>query len=454
VEKMAQKVIYVSKSGNDSNDGLSVSTPKQSLGGAKAILQTGTDGNKIWVGIGTYAETVVWNTSDTYVELWGDYDGSVFGSAAGECIHEQGGNFDMTRMVKYNHMVIKETGNSATVLITNSVLDLTFDYCTFRPPSGNACRLINNSAVSRNITFNYCTQDTNHLSIGQVIATPKIVFNNYDNSTAAKYLGNLENFKMATFNNCSLIWSTGLNTMYAGNLYFNTCTVKLSSTGFLAYSGTQIADPAGRGSVLFKDCTLLDSSASSLDLTTFVTSITPVCSITSSTSFNIYISAGSDKHYNSYLFDNTNSDGKKILILANGTILDGDSESYSSTDVLYYHSACTSRGYHGIPIEGLAVSTEYGVTFYFKKAVNDTSSTYDVRMGILKGTQQAYADLYTTPANALTYADYAASAHTYDTWYSKTLTFTTTSDVNDTYHLIMYMNGTVQNFKITKPAVA
>lgn len=74
---MAEKIIYVDKlTGSDSNDGLTVSTPKATHTGALAICDASPTVNKIYVGKGFYAENL---STNKIVEFYAD-DGTLFGN--------------------------------------------------------------------------------------------------------------------------------------------------------------------------------------------------------------------------------------------------------------------------------------------------------------------------------------------------------------------------------------
>jgi hypothetical protein len=462
--------IYVSKDGNDSNSGLTAALPKLTLGGAKAITATGE--NKVVIGVGDFSsETITWDGSGKFINLTGDYDAAVFGGSTGTIIHR----ISTTSLISYvrtAYKIIFYMVGTTSLLDSSSTHVMTLNYCTLR--GSGSCFFIGYGGICNltKVIFNNCTQDTVSIAIiagrrSTVVIPTTLEFNNYDSITGSvglKLIGGYSGIKMI-FTNCTVAVDTAYALSGRLDIVYTDCTIKglniasnimnqetaltfVTSGGNLAFTG---------GLCLIKDCTIQDSSGTAYDLNSRYAHVDKHSFRIAETRLradHLYYT----KTIARTIIDNANSNGKRILMMGASTI-DGDTETYNSKDVLYYYGSTgtvtsSNRTIHMIKLSGLAVSTEYDVTFSYKKMANSTSADYDIRYGILKSAQLPMDDLYTTPANALTYADYASSDHTYDTWYDKTLTFTTTADANDEYFLTFYNGTYLYQFKMTKPVIA
>lgn len=460
ISTIALLTIYVSKAGNDLNDGLTPATAKLTLGGAKIIHQIGY--NKIWIGIGDYIEVVSWNNTTPLrtVELWGDYNGVIFSSAVGEVICTQSTAFNNPTAISINRLTLKASAASITMCTWGIESGKTkeHNYVKFQcHATGDNLFTSTNVLSGAYIVFNNCTQTIGPLNMTASSSTEYVrdailEFNNWDNITGAValqflYLG----AKRMLFNNCSIILFLITSNCSMCDMRFIGGTIKLKDVNSsILVSGIGSQPIVGIGNVIFKDCVFQDYTGAVLNTDTNVkVNFVPY----SLTSKYIITNLASNKLNSHILLDNINSNGKKILLLPLGVVLDGDTETYNSKDVLYYHGTTeTNRMISTIPLEGLVASTEYDITFSYKKSKNSSSASYNCRFAVVNAFN-LNSDVITTPANALTYADYLSSAHTYDTWYDKTLTFTTTSDPYETYALYIYPGAFEYNFKITQPGI-
>ena len=452
---------YVSKGGSDVNDGLSVGNSKLTFGSIESNLQPGY--NKVHIGIGEYIETVTFDTVDTEVELYGDWDGAIFSSAAGEITHKTSGDLYYDRVTRVDRMTLWVYTSGEYFIRASYVEAITFNYCELKAYTGGSYLLSNTNA--KVVTFNHCTQTAGKLTVGNVVITyAKLVFSYWDNITSGEpfvFLGGMPPF--IVFDNSSILFDTGLLNTQSKNWTITDSIIKQydsSSVIMQAGPSTLSGSYQSRKSILIKDTAILDNTGSVLDLHT--TKYGNYCIYTLSVSnpaaggnYNMW-TMHSEMYTLPCLLDNINSSGVKEMLMA-GMILTEDAVQHNSKDVLYFNSNIPSSYISSgiIQINGLSPSQEYTVKFDYKKAFNSVSSDVDIRFGILTGDQRIRQDLYLTPANAEDYIDIPASTHTYDTWYDdKTLTFTTSADESEGYFLAFYIEGDDKQFKITQPVVA
>lgn len=463
----AFKYIYVSKSGNDSNTGLVATLPKLTIGGGKAITATGE--NKIIIGVGTYTEVVAWDGSGKFITILGDYNAAIFGGSAGDIIIVSSNHMIPAYTRRYERVILSLTSSNKAFIevdgtvYTASTHDLVYSYVTFRAYSGGSyINMTSSPYIYNSITFSNCSQDTGDITI--IYGTnysykTNHIFDYFDNITAGKKMNVLGYLMKAIITNSTMLTNYPFVFNSSCDIYIYNSTIKFYTTNVYLCS-TNNAKPINfyrwRNSIYIKDSSILDSDGSNLDITNYYRTIQIFLAWRADQGIdNIGVLGNTQRANANILLDNVNSNGKKILIIPSSAIIDGDTETYNSKDVLYYHDYhAYSKVISIIPLKGLSVSTQYDLTFDYKKAVDSSSDNYDIRFGVLKSSQIPSNDLYTTPANALAYSDYTSASHTYDTWYDdKTLTFTTTSDINDEYFLVFYMTSTYNNFKITTPVI-
>lgn len=449
---MATKVIYVSKGGNDGWDGLASITPKLTLAGAKAILQAGE--NTVYVGVGEYTAITGWDTEGNFVDIIGDYNGAIFGGGAGTVKQTNSGSFVLSMVRSISRMTLKLSAVSKYFIYGSTISAtqyLTFNYVIF--DAAASCTLIystkgtNYDVDFNKTTFNYCSLATTAIAFGNNWTFP-IVFNNFDNITNGIALSTLYPACDILFSAASLLWGGVIaQTGMLGNFVFSGGTLKQSaaSSGFF---GTSINFLNGcKGNILVRNCSFLDNVAAAINLNTnqYLSRI--------SIAFDygcVNVIKGVFDCSPYALFDNVNSNGKKVYFFANGRMYEVDTP-YNSKAVYWHNYTANAATFHLLPIENLAVSTEYDLTFNYKKMKNSASADYDIRFGVLKGSQMISHDLRDNSGNALIWADYLSSAHTYDAWYNKVLTFTTTANNWDTYFLVYYTPIAEYNFKLSNP---
>jgi hypothetical protein len=464
INAIALLTLYCSKAGNDANDGYSTGNAKLTLSAIQSTVQQGY--NKVYIGVGEYVDTTLWQVDNTSIELYGDYNGAIFGGGSGDIIQSNSNVFYFHSITRIDRMILKLTTGARSYFPYSSnylITPLTFNYCIFRP-TGSACSFNNYSndeSIGRNITLNYCSLDTGDIIFDLNMDYSLITFNYWDNITGGRFIKCLKNSPgNITFDNSDILFDSYLFSCASQNWVIKNSTIKqyVGTSNLLEnYSDYITGAIIHRRSCLIQDCDLLDNTGASINpcSNTKVSYVTTSSSTTITTSGytadNIYYGI----HQFKVLMDNINSNSKKILVANGGCILDGDTDIHNIHHVLYYH-AVLNAGYqmYVLKIRGLNISMEYDLKFDYLKAENSISSDFDVRFGILEGLQLPKDDLYTTPANALDYFDCLASTHTYNTWYDdKILTFTTSSDENDEYFLVFYNKGSTVNFKITEPSV-
>jgi hypothetical protein len=462
---IALLTLYCSKAGNDGNDGYTTGTSKLTLSAIQSILQQGY--NKVYIGVGDYVDTAAWSaTGNTSTEIYGDYDGAIFGGGAGEVIHSNSALFNFNSVTRVDRMTLKlTTGSRSYFPYSNLFLStpLVFNYCVFRT-TGLGCSFnyyVTDEIVKRDKTLNYCSLDTGAIIFDLNVDYSTITFNHWDNITGGQPLICIKSSPAnVVFNNSDILFDSYLFSWASQNWIISNSTLKqydANSTLIENYSKFIAGAVTHKRLCTIKDSDLLNNTGSSIDpcANLRINYVTSTDNSTASASGYRTDAIHYGIHSYKILMDNINSNSKKILLTPGGCILDGDTDTHNLKSVFYYH-ATLNAGYqiYTIKVRGLAVSTEYDLTFDYLKAENSINSDFDVRFGVLKGNQAPRDDLYTTPANALDYLDCLASSHTYDTWYdSKTLTFTTTSDETDEYFLVFYNKGATVNFKITKPSV-
>jgi len=456
--------MYVSKDGNDTNNGLTPANSKLTLANLELSLQPGY--NKVHIGIGEYISTVDWNVLYSQIELYGDYDGSVFSSAAGEIIQKTSNDLYIDSVTRADRMTFWVYTSGEYFFKGTRVRDQVLNYCVLKCYS-NGCYFITNSAM-RTITLNNCTQTTGRITVGNTVMTKtKIIFNNWDNITGnAPFVFQYNAPPYIIFDNSSILYDTDMIDACSYNWTIKNSTLKMYDSSAILINGSfyhAANDIRSRSSILIKDCDILDNTGADVNINTnkyinYPISIFDVDA--SSSNYNIWA-----MHSSCYklpiLLDNINSDGKKNLLIPCGLTLTEEASQHNSKDVLFFNSN-TNTTYLApgiIKLNGLLPSQEYTVKFDFKKSINSVAATEDMRFGILKGSQYIANDLFDAPANAIDYIDVVAADHTYDTWYDdKTLTFTTDTDADGTdeveYFLAFYTNGPINQYKLTQPEVA
>jgi len=456
--------IFVSKDGNDGNGGLTYDDAKLTLNGAKAILVAGE--NQVLVGIGEYTEVCDWNSAAMFVSLIGDYDGAIFSTAAGEVKITSSSDFVCTYIREFTRMKIKLTSSYDCFInrCHDSKHDMVWNFIEME--TYTSFSYIHTSYLPKNptITFNDCSLVSGRLRgcMSEMSFKPIYYFNRFDSITNNIILEYMDDLKQSIWDDCTISFGYGfIARASACKMIVKDSTFKMKEGAATIFRAGILLDTqtSGPGYVLFKDCNILDTTSTALDL-----NASEYINWRFDDEWRIqysYVTVSvqyyTQKDLSNILMDNINSNGKKDLLFPGGPILDGDTDTHNDDDVLYFHYKLSS-GYNApniIKLGGLAVSTEYTVTFDYQKAADSTDTIYDTRFGILEAYQRISLDLYTTPANALDYADYLSVDHTYNTWYDgKTLTFTTSADDNAEYFLAFYSLDDIVNFKITKPVIA
>lgn len=454
---MPTKNIYVAKvSGSDAFDGLTPATAKQTLGAAKAILQAGE--NSIYIAAGDYVATVDFSTAGNYVELFGDPTGAIFTGITGEVIWNQAANHNTSYCRSINNLVMKQTAASKLFFTGtfNATHNLIANSVVFRcyAASGSILFGVNYSCWAK-VTLNNCSHDTGEIRPGSMTIGSKAIINNYDGITAGMVF-NFNDGELRTyteFNNCQLRWrnaiacSNGVN-----NMKFIGGTLKRNSSSafdsfIYAFTGAYVQE--GINLMLFKDITLLKETGATLDVLNN-TIITGSIGLAIIQDINFHNSA---YHGTRIIFDNVNSSGTKQIQFGHSLLLNGDGETYNSRDVLYFNGVSEALApLFILPLLNLLPSTQYTIDFSYKKVVNSTASTQDITFFVLD-TTDSVGNRNTVNKGKVVYT---ASTHTTDTWYDKTITFTTSSVADQPVFLVLNFNGSSKlqyNFKITKPVI-
>jgi len=217
---------YVRKTGSDGNGGTSPSDAWLTIG--KALGASGlASGDQLWVGAGTYRETVaVAMTSATAeTKITGDVDGAMTGDA-GEVIWTAYTTNDTTTP-------------SATILLNLAGRDfLTFEKLTMIGAPGNVT--INGSTTTNatNITFTDCTIITSTQNTSALVTYTGLA------NVQANWLFNRCCFLTQVGNAVTIILPTSASADYDANIVFRSCF-------FLLLSGTAIS-VATSGAAAFK----------------------------------------------------------------------------------------------------------------------------------------------------------------------------------------------------------
>ena len=451
--------VYCSKDGDNTNDGLSPSTSKLTLTSTESILQPGY--NVVHIGIGEYIDTTGWDTLDTQIEVYGDYDGSVFETSAGEVKHTTANDFYFDSMTRMDRMTIKLNSSGEYFLRLRRAEYSVFNTVVFEAYSGGSNFF--SSTYCKRITLNDCSLITGKILVGTKSQNyTTLIFNNWDNITSGKPIVFQYSCPLyMRFNNSSVLVDSTVISAATPEWEFIDCTIKMFDAMTVLVSSqtqTQLHQKRSRRSVLFKDCDILDDTGADLNLNAggyvnYQGSDSGV-RYSSTSSYTIAVQYYENTSL-TVLFDNINSDGKKTIMYPIGITLNEEATQHNSKNVLYFYTIAPSQVTPMIiKLNGLSPSTEYTVTWDFIKAINSVDAIYDMRYGILTGNKRMWFDLMNAPENAEDYIDVVAADHTYDTWYDdKTLTFTTSAFAEELYFLAFYVVSGGHQFKITQPVV-
>ena len=437
---LAEKVLYLSKTGDDGNSGYTALLAKKTFAGIKAVALGGL--NHVYVGVGNYVEVVTWDTVGEYIHLQGDYDGAIFGEGAGEVINTQSADMGMSYITEIDRITLKLSAVNkkfalGAIDVDHSVI---FSYVKLQQHASGGLFIDGDWS---NFTFSHCTLVTG--AAGQnVDYLRNVIFDTCDFLTDGKSFGGIYELHNAFFDACSIIWS--------GNLLIGKSSICIHNSTFKqSAAGSNILNNGnyfvGHGWCRFTDVTFLDNAGANINFYTNVHVNTSSFDFTKG-DVNYVKNLYEDTNY--ILMANCNANGINILLAGGSRLLDNYlGETYLSRDVQYYNYTPSTVPYFVLPIEGWEISKTYNITFDYKKMKNSVNADYDIRFGILRGDQMIIPDLVITPANALDYDNYLASAHTYDTWYRKVLTFSATANDYDQYYLVFYTPIAEYNFKIT-----
>lgn len=460
---------YVAKTGSDANDGLSVATAKLTIMGCKAVLPAGT--HTVNVGIGTYTETIAWSiATNIIVNLLGDYDGTIFGTSAGLVEISSGSNMSWNQVQSVKRIRLTSTVASR-YLIGNWLLeDVLFQYCEFLPVTGSNTNLFNLGAdFTKRINIENCNlvSSTGWLTFVEGATTTAIRnrvlikdcdFKTYSSITS---LGSFQG--IVDFVNCSIKFKDATMFMPNGGgiQNFKNCTIQLTTTATTAiqpfttsHVAVNIHIPL---TITLKDCTMVNTNNVSITLGDFISTGSPSYlspNYVQATTTTGIMSSQMGSYATKVVLDNLNSSGIIKMFSPYGYTLEDVGTLYDSK-LVYYIKSVGQTGRNPIfvlKLAGLDADSTYTLSFDY-----NIVSSITTRIGVLHGRQKAADDLYTTPGNALTYADYSSVSHDTGTWYAKTLTFTTRATASqeiggDEYYLVIYPSSAINaNHKITKP---
>lgn len=463
---------YVSKAGSDANDGLSVATAKLTIMGCKAILPAGT--HNVYVGIGTYTEMIAWSISATIiVNLIGDYDGTIFGSAAGLVEISSGSSMSWNQVQSVKRIRLTSTASSRYLIGNWLLQDVLFQYCEFQPVTGSNTNFFNLGAdFTTRISIENCNlvSSTGWLTFVEGatstanrnrVLIKDCDFKTYSSITAVGYFQGIVDFV-----NCSLKFKDATMFMPNGGgiQNYKNCTIQLTTTATTAiqpFTNNHVAINVHVPlNITLKDCTMVNTNNVSITLGDFVSTGSPTFlapNYVQATTTTSIMSSQMGSYQTRVVLDNLNSSGTVKVFSPYGYTLEDVGTLYDSKLVYKIKTIGQSGRYpiFVLKLAGLDENSTYTLTFDYNKG-----ATLATRIGVLHGRQKAADDLYTTPANALTYADYSSASHTQDTWYAKTLTFTTRASASqeiggDEYYLVIYPSDTFTcNFKLTKPLLS
>lgn len=474
-------IIYIAKTGLDTNDGLTPATAKLTLGGANTILTSGE--NTIYVGKGVYSESLTFGTNLKFVTIICDYDGTIFSTTAGvvsiPC--QQGTTFSWTRQIDRATIVVSNGTSlcgTSTTSGSDGNIEITFNYCILQ--LGSPCSIIGYNTKSRHsrIVFNYCSSINNVLYVTYYRypneMTREIVFNNFDSITAGTSSLQLSAgsslFGTRIIFIDSQIRTTNLeHSIFSSNdVSFINCTLKSTSStltllGILPYQFSSVDNNyiiRNKGKLHIKNCQLLTSTGTSINLST----TSQLVGSESRWYFAQSVFSAAqlfEAQANTVFIENFNSTNENIIVKGH-TVLRGDTETYNSKSVLAYKHTASSTGIywptHVIRLRDLNPSTTYNISLDFNFTNPSGYNQDGLRIGVLAGGESPKAKMYDT-TTALGYQLWNEAIHLSNTWYAKTITFTTPATITDDYFLVFShvrpnISSSSYDFKITVPVIS
>lgn len=488
------KLIYVRKTGVDTNDGLTVDTSVLTIG--KAItLATTVGNNRIIVGAGTYSEalsqTVAQDTKMIYI--WGDFDGAL-GTDAGTISIATAANVvvSVQALMQMDNITFSITSTGAipgffqnvwsgsAATMTELMGDLTLNNCIINFTCNSNARGIyeNKSGVGRKIVLNSVTINPSATTypyyLSAAASTRMVaavhndcVFNGKCDIMLPLTTVDTNNWAqgggLKVFNNCNF-WATVTTGYYfnANNqnplggggikIVFNGCTFKVSNSIHLFPINVYCLNGTVHTRITVKDCTL--KYADNSDLNEF-----KICQFISVATIHPYDVSGMNSYHGSWtvkdfyaelvnatiLYDNNNADGKKCLLLPNHIVLYETTETRNDALVLKFNinnvSYVANNNYN------------YPVHLIFPFKVTDTNAK-TLTIGTKRDTTAA-TNKYRIVKFDNMYDDYLVSdTITYDTtWADRELAFTPT-EVGMYALVLEYPAASALNHYLSKPVIS
>jgi hypothetical protein len=461
---MAIKYIYVNvAAGLDTNDGLSVATAKASLSSAKLILQN-TDENIIYLAPGTYNATVDFTTAGYVVSLIGDYNGAIFGLSAGEVIWSQTANFKYYyfKLIERITLYLDTISSGLSFLYNSSSqahLNLTFNYVLFKArATGYFISLFGSPWLK--ITFNDCsfynltTTFTWQQDAADGIGHTCFIMNNcnwLDNNLGINYLSRFLNLK--AYNSTFLFFSYLWDYNSCCNHYYNTCNFKQYALNqrIGTINNSSAAKLKSQGKIIINTCNFYNPSNVYIDITILSYFLSMSQVDTNYSNLDTYFWSTNRACY--LEMTNINGGTNNYYVNGNALVFTLENEIYNTKSVLKCVCVPNDGVLLNFKLTNLSPSTSYTLTLDYKKIINSNELDYTLYTGVSTSNLQSY-DVKNNPSYQLTAQTWNATDHTYNTWYTKTFTFSTNSTVNEDYYFNIYTNSSSRAFKITQPTIA
>lgn len=442
------KVLYMSKSGNDSNDGSTPALAKLTLSGVKAALST-TGITRVYIAYGLWTEaSFTLDTANSNTKFIGDYEGKIFGIATPEypCLFTDGTLITATYMDGVERILFKTMTTGRTFGIgANPFSRITVDYCILEAMGHSVSNGIFNSISTtqlyQDLYFNglkvICPY-ISYLSVNYTWSTHgsgnskyQNVYLNYCDFTTECFNGNIE-YGVGSIIGTKL-WGYPVN--ITGGTVGEYSKIKLRK-GWRQLTNTSstlntILASIFTNTKVMKDITTWNPK--SMDSSYEFWNNTYTQLIDTTTDYIIKKTALVKSLYlvqelNKINISNVNNDGLNyILTLANVLLQEGVG-THNDKGILHFKAnktdiySLTGDNYYLIKLD-VNKNTEYTLSFDY---LRNTTNSVDTTVSIFAG-QNKYRG---TP---LVTATYASGDHTNNTWYAKTLTFTPTTD--DEYYI-------------------
>lgn len=441
------KVLYMSKSGNDSNDGSTPALAKLTLSGIKLTLST-TGITRVYIAYGLWTEaSFTLDTANSNTKFIGDYEGKIFGIATPEypCLLVDGTAITATYFDGVERMLFKffSTGIFSIGLNPNS--RITVDYCIMEMMGhGNSGRLFNNISATQYYQDIYINGFKIILPYISYLAVNYLwnILGSNQSASQNLYL-NYCDFITESFNGSNVLlgiiyntgskwWGNQLN-LTAGSLVYTTETKLRKGLRQLTNVSSAIYPMISKihgNTKIMRDITTwnpksMDSSYEFWNSTYW--------QLLDATDYNLKKTALVKLLYivqelNKINISNVNNDGLNYISTPANVLLQEGVGTHNDKGILHFKAnktdiySLTGDNYYLIKLD-VNKNTEYTLSFDY---LRNTTNSVDTTVSIFAG-QDKYRG---TP---LVTATYASGDHTNNTWYAKTLTFTPTTD--DEYYI-------------------